>query len=807
MTVRTSLAGFLFCVLLNPLATHAQSSRATVTGTVTDEDGAPLPGAQIVDVALQRGTTAGPDGRYTLDGLPDGDHTLEIRFVGYQTAVRTVTLAAGETRQLDVSLETQVLETDGVTVTGTARARSTLTTPQSVDVLGADDLDSGGGAALGAQLSENVAGVSSIQTGAQAGKPVLRGLSGNRIRVLKDGIAQEYYQFGVRHFPTTSSNEAERIEVVRGPSSIQYGSDALGGAINVITKDAPIADVDETRLGGTFRSQYFTNNNERAVSLDLEGARGQVGIRAGFERRVADNYTAPNEPTFFATGNGGTFGDPKYTGEVPFTNFEQWSVYAQVGTQGDFGTVQVYGDYWINRHNFLLPTGGPGAENADGLGQNLEHGNLVAKANLVADGFVVRPRLSLQTSIRQSGNSGGEQTLGYIDDNGGFGDFDYPLDLKTDIYTGRLEVTHPRVGAVSGTLGAVVQLQDAQTRSGGLQPSAGTWNVGLFVFEEIDLEPWTFNAGIRGDFRTIKAEETPKTLTDPAVAENTDLENDYLTLSGALGANVVVAEGVALASNLSSGFRAPSVFELYANGVHGGVAAFQVGNPDLDPERAYSADVSVRVRRDRLTAELTGYVNAINNYIFLENTGDNRGPEGNGPPIYEASQTDAVIPGVEAKVEAQLQPWLHVGGQATVLGGTGNGLGNNGTDGDLPLLPANNVQGFIHLTPSDQGLLRSPRIEVDLKRAFDEDAAGRFEPFSQFDEGFGPPFGTASTKAYTTVDASAEGRFALGFGGKPSLRVAVHNVFDTTYRDFLDTYKGYALSPGRDVRVSLTVPF
>ncbi|MEF8817966.1 MAG: TonB-dependent receptor plug domain-containing protein, partial [Salinibacter sp.] len=441
MSTRILTAFFVLTALLVSPA-EAQSSRSTVTGTVTDADGAPLPGAQIADVAFQRGTTAGPDGRYRLEGLPPGDHTLEIRFVGYQTAVREITLDAGETVTVDVSLKTRVLETEGVTVTGTARARSTLTTPQSVDVLGAEDLDTDRSAALGDVLSENVAGVSSIQTGSQAGKPVLRGLSGNRIRVLKDGIAQEYYQFGVRHFPTTSSNEAERIEVVRGPSSIQYGSDALGGAINVLTKDAPTADLNETQVGGTFRSQYFTNNNERAVGLDLEGARGSVGARAGFERRLSDNYTAPEERTFFEAEDKspGPFNDPKYTGEIPFTNFEQWNGYAQVGTQGDFGSAQLYGDYWINRHNFLLPTGGPGAENADGQGQNLEHGNLVAKANLVADGFVIRPRLSLQTSIRQAGTADGDEILDFIDENGGFDDFDYPLDLKTDIYTGRLEV-------------------------------------------------------------------------------------------------------------------------------------------------------------------------------------------------------------------------------------------------------------------------------------------------------------------------------------------------------------------------------
>lgn len=808
MTSRLYLLIPIIALLVAPhtFGQETQSERGTVSGMVTDAEGTPLAGVQVVDRALERGTTTGPDGQFELRGLPPGRHVLEIRFVGYQTAVREVRVQPGaRAAPLEVALRQRVLETEGVTVTGTARARSTLTTPQSVDVLGTDDLDVKRSAALGDVLSRSLAGISSIQTGSQAGKPVLRGLSGNRIRVLTDGIAQEYYQYGVRHFPTTSSNEAERIEVVRGPSSIQYGSDALGGAVNVITKTAPSAAPGETDAGGQFQSQYYANNNERAVGLDLQGARGPVGARAGIERRVAGNYTAPDAPTFFDDDpSTGTFGDPKYTGEVPFTNFEQWSGYAQVGTQGDFGTVQVYGDYWVNRHNFLLPTGGPGPENADGLGQNLEHGNLMVKGNLIADGWLIRPRLSAQTSIRQSGSGSGEQTLSFIEENGGFDDFDYPLDLKTDIYTGRLEVGHPEVGPVSGTLGAEVQLQDANTRGPAeLQPSADTWNVGLFAFEEIDFSPWTLNAGLRGDFRAINAEPNDRT-TDPG-----DLENEYLTLSGAVGANVVVADGVALAASLSSGFRAPSVFELYANGVHGGVAAFQRGNPDLDPERSYSADASVRVRRDRLTAEVTGYVNAINDYIYLRNTGTTQ-PD--GPLlIYEADQTDALIGGVEARVEAQLRPWLHVGGQASLLNGTGDRLGEGDSDGDLPLIPASKATGFVHLTPGSQGPLRDPRIEVDLKRAFDKDAAGRFEPFSQFDNldtaGPNPPFGTASTEAYATVDASAESRLALGRGVEPSLRLAVRNVFDATHRDFLDTYKGYALSPGRDVRVSLSVPF
>lgn len=784
-------------------AASSESNRGAVSGTVVDDDGEPLSDVQIVDLTLQRGTTTDADGTYRLDRLPEGEHLLEFRFVGYRTVVREVQVSAGETTTVDVTLQTRVLEVDGVTVTGTARARSTLRAPQSVDVMGLQELDARRGAALGDLLQDNVRGVSSIKTGSQAGKPVLRGLSGNRVKLLKDGVAQEFYQFGVRHFPTTNASEAERVEVVRGVSSILYGSDALGGAINVITKPAPTSSSGQVEASGTASTQYYTNNNERAGSIDLQVAQGDVGWRVGAERRIAGNYHAPDAPTFFETGTGGTFGDPKYTGEVPFTNFEQWSAYGQVGVQGDFGSLQLHGDYWQNAHNFALPTGGPkgNADNPpDGLGQNLEHSNVALKGNITAGNMVIKPRISWQRSIRQSAPGTGDVTLATIRDNGGLGGFDYPLDLKTDIYTGRLELVHPPLGALNGTVGVEVQHQDADTRGPAeLQPSARTWNAGFFVFEDVELEPLTLSFGGRVDVRDVEAAPNDRT-TDANLLSNT-----YTTLSGSAGANYALGNGMALATNLGAGFRAPSVFELYANGVHGGVAAFQVGNPELDPERSYSADLSFRVRRDRVTAEVTGYVNAINDYIYLRNTGDIN--DGSGLPIFEAEQTDAVIPGIEATLETSVQPWLQVGGSTAVLGGTGDNLGADGGDGDLPLLPANTVSGFVRWVPSGSDRLRNPSVEVNVKHALDKDAAGRFEPFSQFDGDFGPPFGTASTEAYTVVNAEAQASLRTGLGVPLTLSVGIDNVFDTTYRDFLDTYKGYALSPGRDLQFGVSASF
>ncbi|WP_228702813.1 TonB-dependent receptor [Salisaeta longa] len=772
---------------------------AILQGTVQTPAGAPLTGANVALPDLHRGTTVGADGAFRIDNLPPGTFTVAISFVGYQTASRTVTLQAGAPTRLTVTLQPKIINAEEVVVTGTAVATSTLRSVQDVDVLSPENLAVERTASLGDLLAQNVPGVSSISTGSQAGKPVLRGLSGNRIVLLTDGISQEFYQFGVRHFPNTNANEAERIEVVRGASSILYGSDALGGAINIITRRTPTADAEETLVGGRVGSQYYTNNNERVGTVELYGARGATGVRVGLERRVGDNYKTPDVATFFETTPDDTpvYNAPKYAGEIPFTNFEQWSGYAQVGHEFSGGHVQLYADRWVNRQNFLLPVGGPADDTPNspppvGLGQNLAHTNVALKGHVHAGPFVIKPRLSYQRALRQAAPGG--TTLADIRANGGYTGYDYPLDLLTNIYTGRVEALHPELGGLSGTIGAEVQVQDANTRGPAeLQPSGQTTNVGVFAFEEWEQGNLKLSAGARVDYIRVTAVPNERT-TDPDLLENT-----YTTASGALGGNYLIADGVAIASNLSMGFRAPTLFELYADGVHGGVAAVQRGTPTLDPERAYSADLSLRVSRARFSGEVTGYVNYITNYIYLANTG---ATAANGLPIYEARQTDATLPGLEAKVEGAVQPWLQVGAQAALLRGSGARIGDATTD-KLPLLPADNVSGFVRWRPALGPSVRDAYLEGRVRHVFASDAAGRYEPFAQFD---GTPFGTASTRAYTTLSVRAGATVALG-AVPVQLRVGVENLTDTVYRDFLDTYKGYALSPGRSVRVGVSVPF
>ncbi|MDZ7694584.1 MAG: TonB-dependent receptor plug domain-containing protein [Balneolaceae bacterium] len=235
-----------------------------------------MPGVNVAFPQLDRGSSTKADGSYEIHDLPTGTYTLVFSFVGYQSKNHEVTLQRGEKVSLDVSLQKTSISTETITVTGTPYASDPLTTPTDVDVLAGNAKLASQQTSLGGSIDQ-LAGVTTIQTGSQSGKPVIRGLSGSRVRVLDDGTPMEYQQYGVRHAPNVDPFTAERIEVVRGASSVQYGSDAIGGAINVISGSIPQALDRSNFVRGQTLGEFSSNNNELAGGLHLEGASGGFG--------------------------------------------------------------------------------------------------------------------------------------------------------------------------------------------------------------------------------------------------------------------------------------------------------------------------------------------------------------------------------------------------------------------------------------------------------------------------------------------------------------------------------------------------
>lgn len=762
----------------------AAAKSGAIAGQVSNIMNNPLENVNITIPRLARGTSTDKDGNYSIKGLPVGIYTVVFSFIGYACENREVSVRAGEITPLNVVLQQSVIEMQTITVTGTPYVSDPLTTAADVDVLAGREKISRETSTLGESL-DKLPGITNIATGSQVGKPVIRGLSSNRIRILIDGTPMDYQQYGVRHWANVDPYTAERIEVVRGASSVLYGSDALGGAINIIPNHIPDALVGHSSIHGRILSQYGTNNKEKSGGLHLKGAFGNLGLTGTLIRRVAGNLTVPDVATAAETGIGT---DPKFTGELDYTDFEQLNVSLGLSYNTNFGKIAANYFHWQNEHNFLLPNG-------NGIGQNLKNDMVQVKGLFpFSNNWIIKPKFSYLQNLRQSNKPGSPRDN--LPD-------DIVIDLLIKSYNGRLELEHGKIGIFAGKLGVDYMYENQDTRGDvPLVPSATITNLAGFVFEQADFGPVALSLGMRFDRRNqeVQPNETLK-LPDYNEAETDDvLTQDYYIFSGSIGGVYRFTENLALAANVGRGFRAPSMFELHVYGEHGGIAAFQIGDPNLKQETSLNTDIALRWRSTRLQAKITAYRNAIDNYIYLVNTGEMyTKPDSSQIPIMKSTQGDAELLGGDMSAQIQVFPWLQIRGAFEIVKGK-----NVDTDEKLPLLPATKVEGEMRFTQRSLGIIKNFFLGFGIRYSAEKEPAGRYEPFWQFDAN--PNFGVASTDAYTLFD------MGLGFdiplwNQYINFDLTVKNLMDKDYRDFLDTYKGYTLSPGRNITLKLGIPF
>ena len=670
---------------------------------------------------------------------------------------------------------------------------SPLLQATTIDVIMGEEKRREQGASLGETL-DHLPGIDSVDTGNNTGKPVIRGLSGSRVRILSNGIGVDHQQYGTRHGPNIDPFLSDRIEVVRGASSILYGSDAIGGAVDVQPLALPFSDTDERRSSGEAKTAFHTNNEQWTTGLKGKSVGSQWSFNGGVTRREADNITTPDGKTAFNPDTPGPFQSstpsdtPAYTDTLEFTDFEQTNGQVGVGYRDDFGELRLRYTGWRTEQNFLLPP--PAVKPATlvaGVGQDLSNDEVQLDGSIPlggAAGWELEPTFAWQNNRRRA-NAGGKPRSEL---------FDGTIDLEFDQYTSRLEAKHGILGPFDGgTLG--VEYREKQQVSRGtelLSPGGEVTNLSVFAFEEIAIGDFTLQAGVRQDRIETTGEESESRA--PTSFSGRDSETYNIT-TGSLGGSYQLTNHLTVASNIATGFRAPTLFERFADGVHAGVAAIQKGEPGLDAENSLETDLSLRWRSERFSASATVYRNNIDDYIYLRDTG-RKGPKGN-LPVFQYQQTDATLTGVELSAELQATQRVSLEASLDVVDGE-----NDGTSEDLPLMPANALGTAVIWQPGTLGPLHDPLLRLDVTYNASKDAAPG-EPFKQFDSA---PFGTASTDSYVVADFSM-GASLGSDSGAPRLSVDITNLADTEYRDFLDTYKGYALSPGRGVRLSLNIPF
>lgn len=647
----------------------------TLTGTVYDETGTPMPGVQVHIPSIHKGTTTDIYGTFTLTSLPKNVYTVQFSFVGYQTETRKVNLSKIE-EPLRIILEKTLLDLPSITVTSSPQPSDALSSSQSIASLNEQQLFWYRGDAIMESL-DNVPGISTYTTGNGIVKPVIRGLSSQRVLVLVNGVRQEGQQWGDEHSSEIDSYSAERIEVVKGPSSVLYGSDALGGVVNVIKPDLPISENDPL-LAGKVNLSGYSNNNLLSSSLSLAGARGRIGYRGSFTKRNSGDIETARS-------------------KLENTGLEE--------TSGSFmlGTNQRWGEFVLDYSRvdqqleiFEDPAEEPGATPY----QIVVHDRLQSDLDIHFQGF----RLEVQSAYQINNRKEFEES----------DDLEPELNLILKTGTTDIKLHHKPIGNLFGTFGISGMAQRNETLAEEkLIPEYVLYNAAIFIYEELKLDPFNFSAGIRLDNRTMNVGAT----TELGVTEES---KRYNTFSGNIGGVWRVSNPFALSMNVGRAWRAPTAFELYVDGVHEGTARFETGDSEMNPESSLNIDASAKYISNTFQSELSVYNNQINDYIFPNPTNE-FDPE-SGFRRYQYSQANARIYGLEYSLQAHTFSWLVLSGGFSTVRGT-----NQRIDTPLPLMPADQLKLGVKFTKSRLGKLNDPYIFIDSHFFTKQDRIAGFE--------------------------------------------------------------------------------
>ena len=685
-----------------------------------------------------------------------------------------------------VANDTPVYHLEKVSVSASPiHEHDTFDTPNQVDVLSDTEKTLKATASLG-ELLEDFSGVNNIATGPQAGKPVVRGMSNTRVKVLSNGNPTDTQTYGIRHIVNADPFISDSIEVVRGAQGVLYGSDALGGLVNIISPKVLSAKEGESKVQGSVVGGVHTNNNEVMGGVKVQAAQGKVGANVSVVKRKAGNYKTPNADTW---QSGEPAGDkPLFSGELPYTNYETTSALVAIGYSDDWINIALQHTYWQTLQNYLGHTQGPGFSAIASAGQKLTNNETQLTSEFFLDEWILKPNLSYTFNQRKAATGTPYEKMESANGTPKY------LDIEVKRLDWSFGVEHPQVGDFEGELGFEGFNKDQNLLQGKLAPSAQENGASIYLFEEADYEQWIVQLGLRYDTKDVSAplDGNNKYFVDSGIFNATNNNKSFSGFSGSIGTTYRLTSNWNIAGNLAKGFRAPSIFELYAGGIHGGVQAFQLGNPELNAENTLGGDISLRYKDKKTQASLSVYHTSIDDYIYLANTGNIRVINGMSLNEMQNRQTDATMQGIEFSVDSYVTDSTNIEGGFELIKGR-----DTSNDSKLTMMPANNMRLAInqHAGPSV--------FSIDMKYVAAQSVAGPHEPFSQYNN---TPFGTADTKAYTLWGAAYSADIAIG-KEKATLGIKVTNLFNTEYRDFLDTYKGYALGMGRDISFTLLVPF
>lgn len=708
-------------------------------GTITNESGAPLIGAGVYISDLNSGTTTNEKGEYTLNNLPKGALKIQFSFLGYESEIRSVNIDSGD-NHFDLHLHETIIEAHEVVIS-TAYPSSQDENPVKVEQMSMKELKKLGGISLMESIS-NMPGVSQISTGAGIGKPVIRGLSYNRVLVYSLGTRLENQQWGDEHGLGLSGMGVERVEIIKGPSSLLYGPDAMGGVMHLIEeKPAPIG-----KIIGDYNAQYNTNT---------QGYNSNLGIKASSKKIRFSLRGGTQSHADYMQGNGIRVTNSRYNGNAVKTSLGYSNHFISSAVNASYVTSLVGIPEEISVQNTdHAPI--PSYQNLKTLLTSWQNTLFLGRSKLKVNlGYLINDRREFEVE--------GTDTSTTVEEELALG-----LKLKTFNYDVKFYTPKTKLGEVIFGVQGMNQI-NANFGSELLIPDAKLNDIGLSIMTKYDFKKLLVQAGLRVDNRMLWLY---------------NLAKNYSSINGALGGTYKVGEKVLFRANVATGYRAPNLSELTSNGAHPGTIRYEIGNINLKNERNIEFDLSSHLHTEHATADIAGYYNLINNYIYIS-------PDGyltDGFYTYHYVQSNAFLYGGEFTLDLHPHPahWLHV----KVIYSTVDGQKFNGEF--LPYIPANKLTTSLNIELEPKGIFNEPYINLSNTYVFNKNNVANIE---------------TNTSGYNLLNIAIGSEIKVA-KQLVSISVNANNLLNTTYYDHLSRLKNYGLyNPGRNIQFSLKIPF
>jgi iron complex outermembrane receptor protein len=776
----------LWCVGLSPL-------RAQISGKVLGEEGEPLFGATVLLLPDSLAETTDELGSFSFSGLASGVYRLEVRYIGYQMQDAQVRLSNQPLPSLLIRLEVQRELLETVVVTDEhAKQEMSLGSEHFSERFLEENMQG-----AFAKSIEKLPGISAINVGVGIAKPVIRGLSSHRIIVNQQGVKQESHQWGSDHGLEIDQYDVERVEIVKGPASLQYGSDGLGGVINIMQGRI----LPKNTFGGAVQGVYKSNNSHWGGSAHLAANWNGLFAAARYSRQDFADYRVPADQ-FTYSG----FVLPILDNTLKNTAGEEENFRISAGLQRDWGITRVlFGHYSLDAGLFSGAVGIPRSyaltddgnpRDIDVPRQAVDHYRASLHQTLYFGKDHLDFNLGFQRNLRREFSFPEFHSIpsSLIDPGNTLA-----LQLELQTWSGNVHYERHPDSRSKVIFGGDVQWQ-RNRRSGFefLLPDFRTFRSGLFSLSEWHWgSRWTLNAGLRLDYGTNDTEffrqwvwDSNENIIDSLIAPLTG--QTFFNWSASMGSSLRLAEGKwILKGNVGKSFRVPYPAETVSNGIHPGTFRHEVGTPGLQSEHGYQLDLSADWQYDRLSGNLSVYFNFFDNYIYLGPTFPARfSPLPESGQIFQYRQDDAIYTGFEWQWEWAVLPFLSLEQTADFVQSY-----NLNTGLALPFTPQPSLRHNLRYTLHERGALEE--LFVEAGHAYIFAAEGRF----RVDRSERP------TPAYQLWQLGAGLRASL-WGQPFQLNIQVQNLLDTYYLNHLSRYRLINVpEQGRNVVVSLKMPF